>query len=487
MRLVRELLAADAEPEVASADAVGRARRLLSVVSAGLGLRGAAVFLKTGPAGDLACVASELPRGAGAILGQGSVTQGTRLVRRAFEGRRAFLVRKTSDEPLLAALREADDAIDTLAVVPLADRAPVGVLVLAANDLLLSAEVVKSLNPALRLLGILLSPARDGLGGSAGGSELRDALESERDRGSRLAQEVAWLRTRLDELAARSSAAPPPTVARVEAAVAATAQEAHALVDALGAGGSATPAPSPPVVLVVDAGSTWEDIAVAGHEIVLAAPEGELVQWAQAASPARIVVNLVVPGALEGLATLRRAGVVAPAWGYLRAVDADRVLGLGFVEAVGHPPTPEAMAAAVEREAPRGGRVFAAGRDAEALMRMRQALSREGLSVSMARDAKQANELIAMVKPQVIVLDLALPRREGYDLVMRTGGADPPPGLVLVLAEAEPAAIFGEKLREPGALERGMQAKQWLTALLARKLPARASQPRPSPAPVPSH
>ena len=61
MRLVRELLAADAEPAVTNADAGGRAARYLEVVADGLGITAAAILIRE-PAGEhLTCAASRLP------------------------------------------------------------------------------------------------------------------------------------------------------------------------------------------------------------------------------------------------------------------------------------------------------------------------------------------------------------------------------------------------------------------------------------------
>jgi len=59
------------------------------------------------------------------------------------------------------------------------------------------------------------------------------------------------------------------------------------------------------------------------------------------------------------------------------------------------------------------------GADVDALMSLRQALARKGLSVSMAWDAKQAADLLQVVRPEVVVVDLALPRRDGYGIVAR--------------------------------------------------------------------
>jgi CheY-like chemotaxis protein len=158
-------------------------------------------------------------------------------------------------------------------------------------------------------------------------------------------------------------------------------------------------------------------------------------------------------------------------------------VGLGLIDAVGHPATPEALIAAVERTAPRGARVFAAGRDAETLMKMRQALAKLGLSVSLARDTKQIDELLAMVRPQVIVIDLELPFGQGYELVMRMAATTPIPAMVLMLPAGDPAPLLLEKTRERLSAGLGMGAKQWLADLPVPRRAGVATKPSAAVAP----
>jgi CheY-like chemotaxis protein len=163
----------------------------------------------------------------------------------------------------------------------------------------------------------------------------------------------------------------------------------------------------------------------------------------------------------------------------------DRVVGLGPFEAVGHPLVVDMLVAAVMRAAPRNARVFAAGRDADALMKVRQALVKAGHSVSMARDAKQIDELVGMVRPHLIISDLELPVREGYELVMRAATTEPPPGLVLIVpAGGDPSAVLAEKLRDRLTAGLGSPAARWLTDFTAdpaAKAAAKAAPAKPEP------
>src|SRR5262249_2016187 len=151
--------------------------------------------------------------------------------------------------------------------------------------------------------------------------------------------------------------------------------------------------------------------------------------------PVRVVVNLAAPGGLAQLVALRAHGVSAPIFGVVGLSGQERIVGIGVVEGVARPMSAEALVAAGQRAPPRGARVFAAGRDAEALMKMRQTLAKQGLSVSMARDTKQIDELLAMVRPQVVVIDLELPTRQGYELILRMASTAPIPAMVLIAPE----------------------------------------------------
>jgi CheY-like chemotaxis protein len=233
--------------------------------------------------------------------------------------------------------------------------------------------------------------------------------------------------------------------------------------------------------------STGARYPIAEHRILTVPPAPESADAIAAAAPGRIVLNVAAPGALAYAVGLRASGVVAPMLGVVAQTGSEQVIGLGVVEAVGHPLVPEALVLAVECASPRGARVFAAGRDAEALMKMRQALAKRGLSVSLARDTKQIDELLAMVRPQVVVIDLALPMRQGYELVMRMAATTPVPAMVLMATDGDPSPVFVDKLRDRIAAGMGTAAPQWLAQLAAQQLPSKTvARPKASaPAPAP--
>src|SRR5262249_24299447 len=153
--------------------------------------------------------ASTFSSAATASLTDGS-GRGLALARRAADVRRALVARRSADDPLVRALHEADESVDTLAILPLVDRLAVGGLVLAGNESTLAVEVIRTLNPALRLLALLVSPYRDGV--AAGSNEevesVRAELDAEREASMitlmALESQVAELQAALD--AARAAA-----------------------------------------------------------------------------------------------------------------------------------------------------------------------------------------------------------------------------------------------------------------------------------------
>jgi len=223
----------------------------------------------------------------------------------------------------------------------------------------------------------------------------------------------------------------------------------------------------------------WSRYDLGEQRVVVMTP-GTALDALRAEPPSRIVLNVAAPGGLAAAVSLRAHGVTAPMFGVVAQPGSERVFGLCLVEAVAHPLNADALVAAVERASPRGARVFATGRDADALMKVRQTLAKQGLSVSLARDTKQIDELLAMVRPQVVVIDLSLPMRQGYELVMRMAATSPIPSLVLIAPDGDPVPVMVEKLRERSAAGAGMNAKQWLAEMSVQALPAKmTARPKP--------
>ncbi|HUE31265.1 MAG TPA: response regulator, partial [Verrucomicrobiae bacterium] len=232
-----------------------------------------------------------------------------------------------------------------------------------------------------------------------------------------------------------------------------------------------TPAAPPParaqgarwLVVVLDVDPVWEGAGIEGTEVKVIEPGGDVVARLAGMEPTRMVVNLAAPGALAAMGALRAAGVSARFWGCLASPANDTALPLGMIEPTIRPLDPDAILPVLGGYATRGTRVVTAGTDGDTLMSLRHALTRQGLSVSMAWDAKQAADLFDTARPEVVVLDLELPPRRGYELVVRLAGASPVPSAVLVYGDGEDTgAGFAAALR--GAPRNGLVPRDRLLA-----------------------
>jgi hypothetical protein len=213
--------------------------------------------------------------------------------------------------------------------------------------------------------------------------------------------------------------------------------------------------------VVVDTGGGWDRLGAAQ----VMAPDEQLATRVEAARVERLIVNLTAPGALHALARLRASGSTLRFWACLALGDA-RVLPLGMVEPIVLPVTADALADALAGYATKGTRVVTLGRDVEAFAGFRQSITRNGLSASMAWDAKQATDLIGMVRPEVAIVDLES-LREGCTLVTTMAGADPLPHLLLLLGPKDPAQGFAQALRDPAHKSRALPLDR-LAAHLAK-------------------
>jgi CheY-like chemotaxis protein len=73
-----------------------------------------------------------------------------------------------------------------------------------------------------------------------------------------------------------------------------------------------------------------------------------------------------------------------------------------------------------------GVRIVAVDDDRDARLLVREILSAAGAEVHTAESAEQALDLLASVKPQVLLADLGLPQMDGFALIRRVREADDP-------------------------------------------------------------
>jgi CheY-like chemotaxis protein len=199
------------------------------------------------------------------------------------------------------------------------------------------------------------------------------------------------------------------------------------------------PAPPPPavvpgraVIVVLDGQGTWAAQTLPHHQVIALRPDLSVRDHVATVQPDRLIVNLAVPGSLQALAALRANGCMTRAWGCFVEPGAERGLVLGLVEPAIAPLDPDAVIDALGDYAVRGARVMTTGVDVDGLMSVRQALSRRRVSVSMAWDRKQAGELLSVVKPHAVLIDLDLPRDDGYGILCELASAEPVPFAVIL-------------------------------------------------------
>ena len=225
-----------------------------------------------------------------------------------------------------------------------------------------------------------------------------------------------------------------------------------------------------PVVVVLDRAPAWTGLEVPKHALYTVPPDASAAAAVAALNPVRVVVNLTAQGAVNTLGALRKAGCTARFWGCIAHPETARGLALMAVEPVIPPLEPDLIIRKLGEYVCRGARILTVGADVDALMSLRQALARRGASVSMAWDAKQAIEVMHQVRPDALVVDLDLPKGDGYAIAVNAAALlDPPPFMVLVGGRVSSGEGFGDALAGMTDQKRQLDAAPLLTALATRE------------------
>ena len=114
------------------------------------------------------------------------------------------------------------------------------------------------------------------------------------------------------------------------------------------------------------------------------------------------------------------------------------------------------------------------GDDVDAFVSLRQALARQGMSVSMAWNTKQAADLLPVVRPEVLVLDLDLFEQDGAGFIARLAACDPAPTLVLIVGNNNPTPAFAAVLTDPAHDSRAISLHTLLRRMAAARVPVRS-------------
>jgi DNA-binding response OmpR family regulator len=102
--------------------------------------------------------------------------------------------------------------------------------------------------------------------------------------------------------------------------------------------------------------------------------------------------------------------------------------------------------------------------DRELVDGLRLMLERQGYKVIQAHDGHQGKQMIYNHKPNLVILDMMMPRMGGYPVLEHFRGKDAPPIIMITANEGSRHKAYAEYLgvvdyiRKPFALERLMEA-----------------------------
>ena len=232
------------------------------------------------------------------------------------------------------------------------------------------------------------------------------------------------------------------------------------------------------LVAVLDDEGAWSGVTLELRPTMILAPDEAAVARLAAARPEVVVVNLAASGAMKTLIAVRALGARTRLCGYLAKAGSDGALPLGAVEPAGRPLAPDAIVATLRPRMLARARVVAVGADVDAMLSLRQALGREGASVSLAWDAKQATDLLDMVHPHVVVVDLEM-ARDACIVLARLAASQPMPIVVLIEGPASSGADLATVLGNPEVASQLVSRTHLIGAVRSRagSAPSKAARP----------
>jgi hypothetical protein len=225
--------------------------------------------------------------------------------------------------------------------------------------------------------------------------------------------------------------------------------------------------PDARVIAVLDTMSTWP--STAGAEVHVLPLGDDVVGRIGELGAGRCLVNLAAPGAIAAAAALRAAGVALPLWGTIVVANGERGLGLGQIEVLTRPIDPDLVRSQCVTVAPKNARMLAIGSDSSTFIPLRQGLIKAGMSVSIAWDLKQATELMEIVRPHMIILDLLLPARGTAAFVVDLARLETPPVLAVLPGSADQLATFSGAFTSLVPVEGSRSPQNLLRAVIDAK------------------
>ncbi len=229
---------------------------------------------------------------------------------------------------------------------------------------------------------------------------------------------------------------------------------------------SSASAASPRCVVVLDHQAPWKDITLAQHDVTVIPPEEDVITRLAGITPGRVVANLAIPGVLSTLLAFRARGVHSHLWGYIASDQFPGTLSVGLIEPGPRPLAPDAIVAALAPQVPAHARVVTAGGDVDGLLSLRQALARQGMAVSLAWDALQAADLLDMVRPDAVVVDLG-PTADACGIIAHMVSTTPVSITVLIEGADDPARALAGLLAKPTLAAHAIGRRELLAAVTA--------------------
>ena len=183
-----------------------------------------------------------------------------------------------------------------------------------------------------------------------------------------------------------------------------------------------------PAVLIVDDESTTRDMIARalsdeGYRVITAAGGKEGLRLAKEMKPDAIILDVIMPD-LDGwtvLGSLKQDTELCNIPVVLVTILGDREMGLalGAAEHLTKPVDPAELKRVLSRVAGPDGAtdVLVVDDDQGTRQMLRRTLSREGWTVREAEDGAAGLEEVARAKPAVILLDLMMPRMDGFEML----------------------------------------------------------------------
>ena len=208
-----------------------------------------------------------------------------------------------------------------------------------------------------------------------------------------------------------------------------------------------------------------------GFQVLLAGTGEDALWLAKEAQPQLVTLDIMLPD-VDGFEVLEQLKTNPMTSGIPVVIvsvlaESEKGFALGAVDYVVKPFVEQELLDIVHRalsylEASRPHRLLVADDDPEVLARMEQALSLHGYEVWAAADGQEALDRAREIEPDLILLDVAMPLMDGYEVVRRLKRDEKTRPIPVIVATDSPADREQERVRVLG-----MDIAEYLTKPLS--------------------